>query len=169
MVRDDVRWSAHIAVPYALETSASGVGDRSFYKACWYRRSSTLPPIEPFHRRLLHFGAVDYRATVWVNGLLCGEHEGGYTPFTVDITSLATDRHCEIVLLAEDDPHDLAKPRGKQDWQREPHAIWYPRTTGIWQTVWMEDAPDPGFTISPLPPILRDGKLGLEAWFGGEM
>ena len=166
---DDVRWSAHITVPYAPEAPASGVADTSFYKACWYRRSSTLPPIEPFHRRLLHFGAVDYRGTVWVNGLLCGEHEGGYTPFTVDITSFATDGECEIVVLAEDDPHDLAKPRGKQDWQHEPHAIWYPRTTGIWQTVWIEDVPDTWIQRIAFTPDLARWEVGLEVWISGEI
>lgn len=71
-----------------------------------------------------------------------GAHEGGYTPFAFDITSvLRPGGPQEIVLRAEDDPADLAKPRGKQDWQLEPHSIWYPRTTGIWQTVWIETVP----------------------------
>jgi len=166
---DEVSWNARITVPYAPEAPASGIADTSFYKACWYRRPCVLPPLEPFHRRLLHFGAVDYRATVWVNGLLCGEHEGGYTPFTVDITSLATDRECDIVVLAEDDPHDLAKPRGKQDWRREPHAIWYPRTTGIWQTVWIEDVPDTWIQRIAFTPDLARWEVGVELWIGGEI
>src|SRR5207237_2961815 len=92
------------------------------------------------HHWLLHFGAVDYGATVWVDGRLAGAHEGGYTPFTIDLTPfVAADKPTyDIVVRADDDPQDLAKPRGKQDWQLEPHSIWYPRTTGIWQTVWIE-------------------------------
>jgi beta-galactosidase/beta-glucuronidase len=166
---DAIRWNGRIQVPFAPEARASGVGDTGFYKACWYRRQCTLPPLIDFHRRLLHFGAVDYRATVWVNGLLCGEHEGGYTPFTIDITSLARDPECNIVVLAEDDPHDLAKPRGKQDWHREPHSIWYPRTTGIWQTVWMEDVPDPWIQRIAYTPDLARWEIGLEVWIGGDI
>jgi beta-galactosidase/beta-glucuronidase len=90
-------------------------------------------------RLILHFGAVDYSASVWVNDHLVAQHEGGYTPFSADITDVVTEGGPQtIVVRAEDDPHDLAKPRGKQDWKLEPHGIWYPRTTGIWQTVWFE-------------------------------
>lgn len=136
-----VRWTRSIVVPYAPETAASGVGDTSLFKVCWYRRNLESPPIAEGHRLLLHFGAVDYRATVWANGCLVIEHEGGYTPFTCDLTPLALGGAIEIVVRAEDDPSDLAKPRGKQDWLRDPHSIWYERTSGIWQTVWMEVVP----------------------------
>jgi hypothetical protein len=135
----DVAWNATITVPFAPETSASGVGDTGFYKACWYRRTLDTPPLKEGQRLILHFGAVDYTATVWVNGQRVTRHEGGYTPFHVDITrQLSASGPQTVVVRAEDDPHDLAKPRGKQDWLLEPHAIWYPRTTGIWQTVWYE-------------------------------
>jgi beta-galactosidase/beta-glucuronidase len=91
---------------------------------------------------LLHFEAVDYGATVWVNGAKVCEHRGGYTPFHIDMSHLVkADGPQEIVVRAEDDPADLAKPRGKQDWRLHPHSIWYPRTTGIWQTVWLERVP----------------------------
>src|SRR5206468_2321428 len=90
-------------------------------------------------RLMLHFCAVDYRARVWVNGQIAIEHEGGYTPFCADITSfLRASGPQSVVVCAEDDPADLSKPRGKQDWQLHPHSIWYPRTSGIWQPVWME-------------------------------
>jgi beta-galactosidase/beta-glucuronidase len=79
---------------------------------------------------------------VWIDGVYAGEHEGGYTPFSIDVTrAFQEGGDHEIVVLAEDDPHDLAKPRGKQDWKLDPHSIWYPRTTGIWQTVWLERTP----------------------------
>jgi len=75
-------------------------------------------------RLILHFGAVDYAATVWINGTIVTRHEGGYTPFSADITEYLTPVGPQTVIVrAEDDPQDLAKPRGKQDWQREPHAI----------------------------------------------
>jgi hypothetical protein len=165
---DAVNWDRRITVPFAPEAPASGIGDTGFYKACWYRRRVELPTLHDGHRRLLQFGAVDYRATVWVDGILCGEHEGGYTPFTIDITSLASS-DCEIVVLAEDDPHDLTKPRGKQDWQLEPHSIWYPRTSGIWQTVWIEDVPGTWIGRLAYTPDLSRWEIGVEAWLAGDI
>src|SRR6185369_10052791 len=115
-------------------------------------------------RIILHFGAVDYRASVWINGLLTTTHEGGYTPFSVDITRhLAGERPLVIVVRAEDDPFDLAKPRGKQDWKLEPHAIWYPRTTGIWQTVWMEVVPETRIDRSRWTSDVERWEIGLDA------
>jgi beta-galactosidase/beta-glucuronidase len=138
----DVKWNAKINVPYAPETTASGIGNTGFFRTCWYRRPFKAPQLKPGERLLLHFGAVDYRACVWVNGGLAMQHEGGYTPFYADVTSLLLSEGPQIIVVrAEDDPADLSKPRGKQDWQLDPHSIWYPRTTGIWQTVWMERVP----------------------------
>jgi len=134
----DVQWSTQIQVPFAPETKASGVEDTGYYMACWYRRSFKCPALENGQRVILYFGAVDYIAKVWVDDKMVCEHEGGFTPFHVDITPYLTGDEQHIILQARDDPHDLAKPRGKQDWQLHPHSIWYPRTTGIWQAVWME-------------------------------
>ena len=135
----EVTFEGSIVVPFSPETVASGVGDRGFFRACWYRRNVTIVPPTDGERVLLHFGAVDFAATVWVNGALAGTHTGGYTPFTLDISALLSDDFDQqIVVRAYDDPHDLRQPRGKQDWKLHPHAIWYPRTTGIWQTVWIE-------------------------------
>jgi beta-galactosidase/beta-glucuronidase len=164
---DAVAWNARINVPFAPEAPASTINDTSFYRACWYRRRCVWEPIRDGKRRLLHFGAVDYAATVWVDGILCGSHQGGYTPFTIDITSFAATTECEIVVLAEDDPHDLAKPRGKQDWLLEPHSIWYPRTTGIWQTVWLEDVPATWIGRLAYTPDLARWDVGLEVWLHG--
>src|SRR5262249_10107679 len=136
---DDVRFTAKIEVPFAPETRRSGVGNTGFHPACWYRREMTVPALERDQRLLLHFGAVDYEATVWVDGQIAVRHEGGYTPISADVTDLLRPgRTHQIVVRAVDDPTDLAKPRGKQDWRLEPHSIWYPRTTGIWQPVWIE-------------------------------
>ncbi|WP_350244033.1 glycoside hydrolase family 2 protein [Deinococcus sonorensis] len=86
---------------------------------------------------------MDYQATVWVNGQQVARHEGGHTPFSADLSGLWTPGDTlDIVVRAVDDPFDLAKPRGKQTWKAEPHEIWYPRTTGIWQTVWLELRPE---------------------------
>jgi beta-galactosidase/beta-glucuronidase len=138
----DVEWDLRILVPFAPETAASGIAAKGLFQACWYRRTfeCQLPP--DGRAIVLHFGAVDYEARVWLNGALVAQHEGGYTPFEIDITPfMSEDGTQHLVLHAIDDPHDLAKPRGKQDWQLEPHLIWYPRTTGIWQTVWYETVP----------------------------
>jgi hypothetical protein len=117
----------------------------------------------------LHFGAVDYRATVWVNERLAGQHDGGFTPFTVDLTPhlTADDETVSLVVRAEDDPQDLTKPRGKQDWQLEPHSIWYPRTSGIWQTVWSEVVPPTWIGHLRWTPNLERWEIGVEAWVCG--
>ncbi len=137
---ENVSWDQKIIVPFSPETKASGIANTGFYSAVWYRRSFVIPDQTPGKRVLLHFEAVDHRTTVWVNGAKVLVHEGGYTPFSADITFALKEAGSpqEIVVRAEDDPTDLAKPRGKQDWRLEPHSIWYPRTTGIWQTVWIE-------------------------------
>jgi beta-galactosidase/beta-glucuronidase len=133
-------WPLSINVPFPPESKASGVGDRGFHHVCWYEREFEVDAREG--RVILHFAAIDYSAKVWVNGRFLGRHEGGHTPFSLDITfALKRDGRQTVTVRAEDDPQDLTKPRGKQDWQLEPHAIWYPRTTGIWQTVWLERVP----------------------------
>jgi hypothetical protein len=138
-----VQWDSRtILVPFSPETPASGIAESGFFAVSWYQRSFAMPVLPAGHRLVLHFGAVDYEATVWVDDAAVVKHTGGYTPFEADITDHV--RHGKIQTItvrAHDDPHDLAKPRGKQDWQAEPHSIWYPRTSGIWQTVWLELVP----------------------------
>jgi beta-galactosidase/beta-glucuronidase len=167
-VPQQVQWSAAINVPFAPEAPASGVGDTSFFRACWYRRVFTVPDWQADTRLLLHFGAVDYCARVWVNGHLAGHHRGGYTPFHFDITPLVEPgRSIELIVRAEDDPQDLAKPRGKQDWQLQPHSIWYPRTTGIWQTVWLEQVPMTFIGWITWTPNLERWEIGFGCGLGG--
>jgi hypothetical protein len=164
---NDVKWDSSIQVPFAPETTASGIGNTSFYRAVWYRKTVDIAPVRPGHRVLLHFGAVDYAARVWVNGCEAGAHEGGYTPFTVDLGSFAAKNPLVITVRAFDDPTDLSQPRGKQDWQLEPHSIWYPRTTGIWQTVWLEIVPATWIERIRWTPNLERWEIGFEAWLGG--
>ncbi len=128
-----------IRVPYPPESSASGIGDNGFHAVVWYRRTFEVSPEDAGKRLRLHCGAIDYYAHIWVNGQLVARHEGGQTPITADITTaLRPDGEQIVVIRAEDEPKDLAQPRGKQDWQEPPHEIWYHRTTGIWQPVWLE-------------------------------
>ena len=141
--RSDV-FDRTIVVPFPPESPASGIGDTGFHPVVWYRRTFRTEEagLQPGERLLLHFGAVDYRASVWVNGTLVVTHEGGHTPFTADVTAaLRPDGEQVVVVRAEDLPQDLTQPRGKQDWQERPHEIWYERTTGIWQPVWLEPVP----------------------------
>ena len=136
---EHVRFDRRIRVPFAPECPLSGVEETGYFNACWYRRTFDAPELNGPQRLILHFAAVDYDATVWVNDRLAVRHEGGYTPFSADVTDLLIDsKEQTVVVRAHDDPLDLAKPRGKQDWKPEPHSIWYYRTSGIWQSVWME-------------------------------
>jgi len=162
----DVRWRGTIEVPFAPETPASGIGDDGFHEACWYRRSLEAPKLDPGERLLLHFNAVDYAASVWVNDCRVAYHEGGYTPFIADLTEFCSGHPITVVVRAHDDPHDLAKPRGKQDWERHPHSIWYPRTSGIWQTVWLERVPETSIDFLRWTPNLERWEVGLEARIG---
>ncbi|WP_420362825.1 sugar-binding domain-containing protein [Curtobacterium aetherium] len=142
-----------ITVPFPPESAASGIGDPGFHPVVWYARTIGRAELEAAGhgtarpRLLLHFGAVDHRAQVWIDGRFVGSHEGGHTPFSFDVTALlaggtgtGTDDHV-LVVRAEDDPLDVTQPRGKQDWHEDAHAIWYRRTTGIWQPVWLEAVP----------------------------
>jgi hypothetical protein len=112
---------------------------------------------------------VDYEARVWVNDVAVVEHRGGHTPFSADITdALKQDASMQrVTVRVEDDPFDLEKPRGKQDWRLEPHAIWYPRTTGIWQTVWLEQVPDPYVESLRWTPNLERWEIALHMFTGG--
>ena len=161
-------WNEAILLPFSPETTRSGIENTSFYKSCWYRRIVAVPSLTGDQRLLLHFGAVDHSATIWVNGVVAGHHDGGYTPFTIDLTTfLERPSTCEIVVRAEDDPADLSKPRGKQDWQEEPHSIWYPRTTGIWQSVWLEKVPSTWIAGVRWSSSLERWDIGLEARLAG--
>lgn len=135
-----------ITVPFPPESADSGVGETGYHPVVWYRRELDEGDLArvghaPGNRLILHFGAVDYRARVWLNGQAVGDHVGGHTPFAVDLTDALGREANTLVVRAEDDPHDVSQPRGKQDWMREPHTIWYHRTTGIWQPVWLESVP----------------------------
>ncbi|MFS0866611.1 glycoside hydrolase family 2 protein [Microbacterium sp. 179-B 1A2 NHS] len=136
-----------ITVPFPPESAASGVGDTAPHRVSWYSRTIDAASLAQAghadgRRLLLHFGAVDYRCRVWLDGQQVGAHEGGHTPFSLDVTDALADGDEHLVVVrVEDDPHDIAQPRGKQDWREHPHVIWYHRTSGIWQPVWLESVP----------------------------
>jgi len=132
------KFSRNIAVPYCFESRLSGIGDTSFHPWIWYRRAVTLPAEWKGRRVLLHFGAVNYWSMVWVNGKLAGSHEGGNTPFTFDVTPLLQPGSNSLTVRAHFPPTDRYIPRGKQFWEPKSKSIFYTRTSGIWQPVWME-------------------------------
>jgi len=134
-------FDGQILVPYPVESALSGVmkpvGPDN---RLWYRRTFEIPKKWKDKRVLLHFGAVDWDATVWVNGKKLGSHRGGYDPFSFDITDALTESgRQEIVLSAWDPTNTGTQPRGKQ--VLKPGGIWYTAVTGIWQTVWLEPVP----------------------------
>jgi beta-galactosidase/beta-glucuronidase len=162
-----------IVVPYPPESSLSGVDDKGFHLVAWYRRRFGRSELASAglgttgSRVILHFAAVDREAEIWLNGDHVGRHEGGQTPFSFDVTdSLIHDGDNVLIVRAVDDPHDVAVPRGKQDWREEPHVIWYHRTTGIWQPVWLEAVPDDHIAGLAWGSDVPSGRVDLELTVG---
>ena len=129
-----------ILVPYTYETKASGIGEETFHPYVWYERKLELPQGLENQRVKLNFQAVDYLAKVWVNGILAGEHEGGYASFSFDITDyirMGAESENKVVVKVEDS-QSCTQPRGKQRWVDDNFECFYVQTTGIWQSVWLE-------------------------------
>lgn len=137
----DAPLSREINVPFCPESRLSGIADRDFMAAVWYRRSFTLTETEAAGRVVLHFGAVDYLATVAVNGTICGTHKGGYVSFSFDITELVHAGENVVTVRAQDNSRNPLIPHGKQSGRYASYGCYYTRTTGIWQTVWLEFTP----------------------------
>ncbi|MHB9033533.1 MAG: glycoside hydrolase family 2 protein [Anaerolineae bacterium] len=156
-----------ILVPFCPESQLSGVADVDFHPGIWYRRTFTVPEAWQSGRVLAHFGAVDYTAAVWVNGIKAGGHIGGYTPFTLDITELLQRGENTLTLCALDDTRSPLQPTGKQSEQYNSYACMYTRTTGIWQTVWLEPVPKSYISNLHLTPDLPNKLLVIEAELGG--
>ena len=156
-----------ITVPFCPESVLSGIGHTDFMNAVWYRREVAVPPEWAGRRVLLHFQAVDYDTTVWVNGREVGRHRGGFTPFTCDLGD-AGGQTVAISVRARD-PHRGPQPRGKQSSDYENDGCLYTRTTGIWQTVWLEPVPMRASLGRPrLTPDVAGGPFRLEQPIRGE-
>ena len=127
-----------ILVPYPVESALSGVMRRLGYtQRLWYRRTFKVSDDFRSGRLLLHFGAVDWEATVWINDRKVGTHRGGYDPFSFDITDFLVPGNAQKIVVSVWDPTDTGyQPRGKQVLQTE--GVWYTASSGIWQTVWLE-------------------------------
>ena len=130
-------FDGEILVPYPVESSLSGVQKRvDENKELWYHRTFTIPSDWRNKNVVLHFGAVDWQADVWVNDIKVGTHKGGYSPFSFDITPFLARGEQKLVVKVWDPTDRGFQPRGKQ--VSRPHGIWYTPVTGIWQTVWIE-------------------------------
>jgi len=150
-----------IQVPYAYQSKKSGVEVDENHEVVWYKRE--------FHwekntdkNLLLHFEAVDYHTKVWVNGEFIGEHEGGHTPFSFSITNAICNGENTMVVRVED-RNSVEQPVGKQSWKDDNFLCWYSRTTGIWQSVWLEEVPLQYIEDVKMTPQVEEGRLSIEA------
>jgi len=151
-----------ITVPYVFQSKLSGINKREFHDIVWYSKSFTLPKEMCGKRILLNFGAVDYKADVWVNGTHICTHEGGHISFSAEITNALTKDTNLIVLRAQDYSKDLTLPRGKQYWKPYSESIFYTGTTGIWQTVWLEAVSDTYIESIKITPNIDEQNVFLE-------
>ena len=131
-----------IMVPFCPESRLSGIGFTDFIPAVWYRRTFQIAKEKIRGRVLLHFGAVDHLCRVWINEKEAGIHQGGYSSFCMDITELVTEGENVLAVYAEDDSRNGNYGRGKQSRHYKSHGCFYTRTTGIWQSVWLEFVPE---------------------------
>ncbi|MBE6756541.1 MAG: beta-galactosidase [Ruminococcaceae bacterium] len=134
-------WERKIIVPFCPESKLSGIEHVDFIPAVWYRRKINITEKQLEGRILLHFGAVDYLTKVFINGKEAGSHKGGYSSFKFDITDLLTEGENTLVVYAVDDVRSPLQPIGKQCREYYSRGCDYTRTTGIWQTVWLEFVP----------------------------
>jgi beta-galactosidase/beta-glucuronidase len=153
---------SRITVPFCPESTLSGIGNTDFMNAVWYRRKVAIPASWKGRRTLIHFQAVDYDATVWVNGVELARHRGGYTPFTADLSGIAEPGSEAVVVVRARDDHRAAQPKGKQSPVFGNAGCLYTRTTGIWQTVWMEPVPRTSLERPRITPDLAGGRFCLE-------
>ncbi|MCI5846871.1 MAG: beta galactosidase jelly roll domain-containing protein [Clostridiales bacterium] len=161
------RLDSEILVPFCMESTLSGIGYTDFVDAVWYRRTFTLPPEAIGKRVLLHFGAVDYQCQAWVNGQSVGVHQGGYASFTFEITAALQAGENTLVVCADDQPRGGRQPSGKQSHRYHSFGCSYTRTTGIWQTVWLEWVSDSYLDSVKIIPDAANGTVYLDVLTNG--
>ncbi len=159
--KEGVALSGEITVPFCPESELSGVGHKDFMQGVCYKRKFTLDNLAG--RTVLHFGAVDYVCKAYINGVFVGSHKGGYVSFAFDITSAVRLGENEITVFAEDDTKDVSIPTGKQSDRYGSHGCFYTRTTGIWQTVWLEFMPETYIKKVKYFPNITDCSVTVEA------
>lgn len=158
-------YDGEILVPFAVESSLSGVGVHlEDSQELWYTRQFEVPAGWKGKRVLLHFGAVDWRAHVWVNNTSVGKHEGGYTPFCFDITDALQKGSNKLTVRVWDPTNNGPQPVGKQ--ANRPQGIWYTAVSGIWQTVWLEPVNENHIASMKITPDIDLNRLRIEARTG---
>ncbi len=161
--------NSRIVVPFCPESELSGVGHVDFMNAVWYRRQVAIPEGWGENKVLLHFQAVDYDATVWVNGVEVGRHRGGFSPFTCDLENVAEPGQTVTLVVRARDLKGGPKPSGKQSIGYHNIGCHYTRTTGIWQTVWMEPVPKKAHLLRPrITPDIARSRFELTQPVAGE-
>ena len=154
-----------ITVPFCPESSLSGIQHTDFMPSVWYHRTLDIPDEWTDKRVLLHFGAVDYHCKAWVNGRLIGQHYGGSSSFTYDITDALTSGTNHLVVCANDDTRSGDQPSGKQCPDLYSRGCHYTRVTGIWQTVWLEAVPESRIETVRIVPDLDSSRFVLTPTF----
>lgn len=154
-----------INVPFCVESKLSGIGNTDFVNLAWYRKKVNIH--KNGERIFLHIGAADYLTTVLVNAKSAGRHSGGYTSFKFDITDLVADGENEIFILCEDDVKNPLVCRGKQSEQKKSHDCDYTRTTGIWQTVYLEYTPQEYIENFRIYPVAKNSSVTISVDFKG--
>ncbi len=154
-----------ITVPFVPESKLSGVGYTDFIQGVWYKRKFSIPEVWSGQRIFVHFGGVDFDSRVWVNDQLLGRHVGGDVPFEYEITKALKTGENEILVYAYDDVFSTKQPLGKQSDQQPPRGIRYTRTTGIWQTVWLEARPQKFIEQVFVVPNLDQGSFSVTPRF----
>lgn len=161
--REDAVFHQKINVPFCPESVLSGIGYTDFMTSVWYRRKINLKKELLSQRIFLHFGAVDHFATVYINGQKCGTHKGGYVSFKVDVSPYVREGENIITVHAVDDIRDRLVARGKQAETYYSEQCVYTRTTGIWQTVWLEFVPKTYIEKVKYYPDIQSGMLTIVA------
>lgn len=157
-----------IVVPFCPESQLSGIGYTDFIPAVWYHRTFHITKQQTEGVIYLHFGAVDYDCRVFVNGVPAGRHQGGYASFAFEISGLVHEGENHLTVYAQDDTRSPLQPTGKQSVKYASYGCSYTRTTGIWQTVWLEFAPINHIHSVRFYPNIADGSITLNASVRGE-
>lgn len=151
-----------IIVPYVYQAKLSGIGSNEPRKVVWYRKRVDLPEEMSGKEIILHFGAVDYSCKLWINDIFITEHIGGHISFEANITHALNENENTIVLEVTDEPDNLEIPRGKQYWKEHSEGIFYTRSTGIWQSVWIEAVDKTHLVKVFVTPDLDNTQLGVQ-------
>ena len=161
-------WRKKITVPFCPESELSGIGYKDFIPAVWYRKSFEIPAEKLSERTFICFGAVDFKTTVYINGREVGKHSGGYTSFRFEITDYITEGINTVIVNAVDDTRSFLQGTGKQSDKRNSYGCFYTRTTGIWQTVYLEHTPKEYIKNFKITPDAANGSVGISAELCGK-